>query len=521
MLRAKSIRPTTGPEHTIRSAGVRLLAAIAVVCLSIHADVQVNGYEDKPKGETTEAPAAFDGKTNGLFDQVQFQKDMNSFADVEAIEDGLGPVYNATSCAGCHQNPVIGSTSQVSVLRAGHREANATDPSPRKVEFKEPPGGSLIQQRAIDAAIQVHVRPQDTIHTLRMSTNVLGNGYVEVIPDEDIIKIKKAQPAGMRGLTVLNPVVITATNPGPGETLPTFEYGERIGRFGWKCQDSSLLNFAAGAYLNEMGITSPLQPHENTAGGVDVAKYDTVCDPEDGLKNKDDKMDMHVYLFGVDVQHFTQFMRSTKAPPRESSLVGTPDVVAGEKLFKDNAALGCAICHHPEFITPPAGTPILTYGKKQGSDMVKVPEALGNKIIHPYSDFMLHDIGTGDGIAQTQHAQRPPRGAEKREKISNEIIEREGIVRVEASAIVNNQRILKVEPAASETLVLDQRTVNKIRTAPLWGLRVRPQLMHDGLSLTLDDAIRRHKGQAEGVELKYEALPEEQKKQLIAFLKSL
>ena len=60
-----------------------------------------------------------------------------------------------------------------------------------------------------------------------------------------------------------------------------------------------------------------------------------------------------------------------------------------------------------------------------------------------------------------------------------------------------------------------------MRTAPLWGLRVRPQLMHDGLSLTIDDAIRRHRGQAEGVRLKFEALPDMQKKQLLAFLNSL
>jgi CxxC motif-containing protein (DUF1111 family) len=68
---------------------------------------------------------------------------------------------------------------------------------------------------------------------------------------------------------------------------------------------------------------------------------------------------------------------------------------------------------------------------------------------------------------------------------------------------------------------VDQRTANKLRTAPLWGLRARPQLMHDGLSLTIEDAIRRHGGQAEGVRLKYEALSGDQKKQLLAFLQSL
>ena len=80
------------------------------------------------------------------------------------------------------------------------------------------------------------------------------------------------------------------------------------------------------------------------------------------------------------------------------------------------------------------------------------------------------------------------------------------------------QRVLHVESVEPG---LDQRLAKMMRTAPLWGLRVRPQLMHDGLSLTIDEAIRRHGGQAEGVRLKYEALSEVQRKQLLAFLSSL
>src|SRR5262249_33087366 len=133
----------------------------------------------------------------------------------------------------------------------------------------------------------------------------------------------------------------------------------------------------------------------------------------------------------------------------------------------------------------------------------------------PYSDFLLHDIGTGDGIAQTQHANLPPRGFENREKIPDEIKAREGLVRVQASPERGKQRVLRSESA------LEQRTANKMRTAPLWGLRVRTQLMHDGLSLTIDDAIRRHGGQAEAVRLSVAALTDKQKKQLVAFLNSL
>jgi CxxC motif-containing protein (DUF1111 family) len=197
-------------------------------------------------------------------------------------------------------------------------------------------------------------------------------------------------------------------------------------------------------------------------------------------------------------------------------------VQEGGKIFRNNETLGCAICHQPDFTTPKAGTPIkpLQPGSmpEPGSDLGIVPKALGNKIIHPYSDFMLHDIGTGDGIAQTQHAQRPPRGAEKLRKVPDDIATREGIVRVQARSRTGNKRAL------SDGAGLDQRTVNMIRTAPLWGLRVRPQLLHDGSALTLDEAIRRHKGQAEEVTKKYVKLVAEhpeQARQLIAFLNSL
>ena len=62
---------------------------------------------------------------------------------------------------------------------------------------------------------------------------------------------------------------------------------------------------------------------------------------------------------------------------------------------------------------------------------------------------------------------------------------------------------------------------NQMRTAPLWALRTRNRLMHDGLSLTKQDAIERHAGQASDVTKKYNALSDAEKRQLLAFLDSL
>src|SRR5215213_1885644 len=165
------------------------------------------------------APAAFDNKTNGFTPQEVFDKDKDAFDETEevfpkppGVEGGLGPVYNATNCVGCHQNAgfvvkkrkdtedftnenppgsgiffsgndaVSGTSSQVPEIRAGHNErVNG------RLLFREAPGGSVIQQRAIDPEIQEHVPNRENIRTLRMATSVLGDGLVEMIPDLELI----------------------------------------------------------------------------------------------------------------------------------------------------------------------------------------------------------------------------------------------------------------------------------------------------------------------------------------------
>src|SRR5262249_51359187 len=144
----------------------------------------------------------------------------------------------------------------------------------------------------------------------------------------------------------------------------------------WKNQHASLLSFSADAYKNEMGITSPLQPDENTFNGVVLGpQFDPLPEPEDD---------------GEDVELFATFMRATKAPPVDAARAATADAQAGSTLFN---SIGCATCHTRSFTTVPPGTAI------NGGALI-VGNAIGNKIIHPFSDFLLHDIGTGDGIVQ-------------------------------------------------------------------------------------------------------------------------
>jgi CxxC motif-containing protein (DUF1111 family) len=387
-----------------------------------------------------EAPAAFDNRTNGFdvqgpaFDTIDentvvplrsFNDNRFIFEEVEGVADGLGPTFNAQACRECHQNIVTGGASQIAEHRTGRMEL---------LQFVESVGGSLIQSRSTHPDTFERVPFEDSVGTLRISTNTLGAGFIEAIANETLLGIRDRQPAAIRG-TALEVAVLEASN------------APRIGRFGWKSQHASLESFAADAYLNEMGITTPVLPDENTSLGRNVGfgtGYDPVPDPEDD---------------GVDVIAFANFMRSTKAPPRGAI---NSSVRAGDTLFN---AVGCGGCHVPTLRTAAPGTRI-------NGGALRVRDAVGNKVIHPYSDFLLHDIGTGDGIP--------------------------------------------VLPGAAFA-----STATQIRTAPLWALRTRNRLMHDGLSFTKQEAIARHAGQAVAARTAYDALTPAQKDQVLAFLDSL
>jgi CxxC motif-containing protein (DUF1111 family) len=181
----------------------------------------------------------------------------------------------------------------------------------------------------------------------------------------------------------------------------------------------------------------------------------------------------------ADIDRFARFIRATKAPARDAQQAGASTTNVGETLF---AKIGCNICHVPTMTTAATGT-VVNGGK------FTIPEALGSKTFHPYSDFLLHDIGTGDGIvvAMKEHY---------------------------------GKRMYQTQ---WRDLSLDafQATANRMRTAPLWGVRMQPLLMHDGASLTFRDAILRHRGEASSVTEHFQKLSEADQGAIIEFLKSL
>jgi CxxC motif-containing protein (DUF1111 family) len=437
---------------------MRWVLTCVLVCAACTATATYAPVPPAPAPErVAEAPAAFDGLPNGMVDLATHRADQAAFDGQEEISSGLGPLYNAHSCRDCHENPVAGGASQVTELRAGHRTAQG--------EFRFPEvrigggtvvvtGRTLINDKAIcpgaefpDHDAQEHLPDLEDIRALRISISLLGDGYVEAVPDELLQAIARWQCGQSE-------VGVWGSDAGPGARVAG--NGPRR-TFGWKGQHASLLSFSADAYLNEMGVTSPLRPADVTS------LCDTVPDPEDGPDATG----------ATDVDRFARFIRATKAPPRDARLAATPEARNGSTLFE---TIGCAVCHAPTLTTMPAGTPLF-------GGPYRVPQALGSRTIHPYSDYLMHDVGTGDGMVLAVPEHHGP-------------------------------QFMKMQGSFAAS-------ANRMRTAPLWGLRTRSRLMHDGLSFTLREAIARHQGEAGSARKAFDALPQQSQEQLLAFLRSL
>src|SRR5262249_38676154 len=132
-----------------------------------------------------EAPTGFDDQSNGVTDGATHAKNKEAFDEVEKADEGLGPIYNAQSCRECHQHPVSGSSSQVTELRTGRllrgRFQNPAVPINHGQEVIR--GRSLINDRAICPDAQERIPAGNPIRALRISLNLLGDGFVEAIPD--------------------------------------------------------------------------------------------------------------------------------------------------------------------------------------------------------------------------------------------------------------------------------------------------------------------------------------------------
>jgi CxxC motif-containing protein (DUF1111 family) len=351
----------------------------------------------------------------------EFRLGLEDFLEVETSDEGLGPAFNGASCAVCHNVPVVGGGGIIAEMRAATRTAEGAFAPLHES------GETLFQLFSVPGhACQAIVPSTATVFARRIPIPLFGAGLVEAIPDELILAREDPFDGDGDGVS------------GRAAIVRDLASGlMRVGRFGWKAQHATLLTFGADAYRNEMGITNDVFPTELAVGVSDdrMRACDPIPDPEDIAEPATGRR-------GID--NFASFMRFLAPPDRAAGDDAAP---AGEAVF---AAVGCAACHVPSFETGPSLHP-----------------AFDRRPVPLFSDLLLHDVGTGDGIVQgAAHA-------------------------------------------------------SEIRTPALWGLRFRRPLLHDGSAATVDEAIRRHGQEAGGSRAKYEALSPTDRAALLALLGSL
>ena len=351
----------------------------------------------------------------------EFRLGLDDFTEVEAPDEGLGPAFNGTSCAACHNLPMIGGGGVILELRAGYRDAAGA------VQGLNAEGDTLIHLLSIPThGCQAQMPADVTVLARRAPIPLFGAGLVEAIPDEALIALEDPFDRNRDGVSGRAAIVVDVAS---GQ--------RRVGRFGWKAQHATLLTFGADAYRNEMGITNDVFPVE-FAFGVSPERM-RVCDP---LPDPEDRRDPVTRRRGID--NFESFMRLLAPVTRSHVDAQTRE---GEAVF---ATIGCGSCHVPALSTGPSGNPLFH-----------------RRAVPLFSDLLLHDVGTDDGIRQ---------GA--------------------------------AEPS-------------EIRTPALWGLRLWRPLLHDGSALTIAEAIGRHRNEGELARLGYERLSPADRESLLAFLRSL
>jgi CxxC motif-containing protein (DUF1111 family) len=376
----------------------------------------------QPPPNTTPPAAQFGQPLPGLpqFLLTFFNDGREEFREPEDVDDGLGPVFNGRACGECHNVPALGGGSERLVTRFGTTTDGAFDPLARL-------GGSLVQNRAIGPqdGSPHRFRPEGvpreaTVVSRRRSTPLFGLGLVDATPDATFIALA-AQQAARRDGTAGRVAMVDNLAAGM----------QTVGKFGWKAQVPTLFQFSGDAYLNEMGITSPFFPNENCPqGDCNELQFN----PRPGLNDG-----------GEDVDALANFMAMLAPPPRGPI---TADVTAGEAVFN---RIGCNSCHVSTLQTGQHDNP-----------------ALNRVTYNPYSDFLLHDMGSlGDGIVQ------------------------------------------------------GTATGRELRTAPLWGLRMMTTLLHDGRVRTIEGAIGAHDGQGRASRDAFNGLNANDRARLLAFLRSL
>ncbi len=278
---------------------------------------------------------------------VLFERGSGVFQVTFAPENGLGPLFNATGCAACHENPVVGGAGSNDPEEAGEDvEVHSTAFNGGVCDDLAAVGGQVVQQHvtpALHDALGIDAEPDlpgATATGRRTTPDLFGLGLLDAVPDAEILALEDPYDRNGDGIS--------------GRAHRTAD--GRVGKFGRKAQEATLRAFNGGAFMMEMGITNPGHEAEQTVGGNPLP---TGVDPTPDLEVTQDQFDA--------ADAFVHFL----APPKPEPLdfVGA----VGSLTF---VGIGCASCHVPALVTGP--NPVA---------------ALSLKVVPAYTDLLLHNMG--------------------------------------------------------------------------------------------------------------------------------
>ena len=410
---------------------------------------------------------------------ADFAEARDAFAASENATDGLGPIFNERGCGTCHQNGALGGAGQQVESRFGRLVNGAFDGMASV-------GGSLRQLFGIggfnvgglncNSGTDANPAAGATLFAGRLTTPLFGLGLVDSLPDSRFDALASREPAAIRG--IVNRVSTALPNPlDPSQTTG----GTRVGRFGWKAGVPNLGQFSADAYLNEMGITTDscirgsvnrVFATENRANRSPSNAVINGC-PDDAVPGTDDSL-----------------------AAETNNCRNDPETGAAEAVNELQDDVGFFTFFMARLAPPPA-LPITAGSAQDRGRTLFNSASLACSGCHrsdadifvstsaggvpsgirfaPFSDFLVHDMGTlGDGIGND-----------------------------------------------GDSVAVTRR----MRTAPLWGLRSRNRLLHDGRTTDRATAISAHNGGVNGQgtasATAFNALSSAQKSDLIAYLNTL
>jgi hypothetical protein len=468
----------------------RRLILLLIGMLGISTQIAYAGPANRTASSTASqasVPINLDGFGAPLPGLAQDGSDLSVFAtgqmnfkEIEKLPQ-VGPVMNGVSCAGCHSQPAIGGGGLfINEIRVRHN----TQPGPVHIfavdnflrNGPQTQGKTTIFPQGVEAeplgcqitapGCQLSPCQQEEVAKTTFSTDLatcdpksadfrsggncvvgrsalatFGDGLVEAVSDQTFERIAESEPPEIHGIVKM--------------VTENFTKVAHVGRFGWKDDHASLRGFSGDAYLNENGITNPDNPDEVSQCAANEKAY--------GLPLQDTGVEDTTDADGrADIDRFSDFMRGLAPPP---TLPQNASAQNGSRLF---TSIGCAGCHTPSMTT--ASNPASFIAPTTGDVSISptLNNTLANQTFHPYSDFLLHDMGSlGDGITSG---------------------------------------------AAGPTMM---------RTVPLWGLRAKSQFLHDGRAGDIPTAIKLHDGQGKPAAQAFGALSAQQQLDVVNFLNTL